>query len=465
MGVAACLIGGSTLHSWAGIPAHRTPRGDKWAMHPSPAMAERRKDNILDKSMLTVDEMSLLTTEVLARLSQVLGVVKMNEFAIDSTIPFGNMSVLLTGDFHQFPPVAQLRKALFINNPASVVTQIGQHLFEQFQTVVLLEQQMRIKDKTWHDVLCRARYGECSITDLNVIRELVLTSPSCDVPNFTTPPWNDAVLVTPRNSVRMDWNKAAIRKHCKQSGEVLYVSPAEDCVAQHPVSIPHRLLIQCLSEEQTGRLSNEVELVIGMKVMITENIAPSANIANGSRGTITSILLDEREPVLTFSETEGVHFTRLIYPPAFIVIRLDFTELVQLLNLQKMEIPLSPISRSFRIGSRPSTMVNRRQLAITPAYAFTDFKAQGQTIEKLIVDIGKTVHFSLTPFNAYVALSRSSGREDIRLLRDFEDHLFTHVPSEDLKVEDERLRELANETKKKYYAGKYGAPHVAKDRS
>jgi len=38
-GVAACLIGGSTLHSWAGLPPWGMPRSDKWATHPNPDMA------------------------------------------------------------------------------------------------------------------------------------------------------------------------------------------------------------------------------------------------------------------------------------------------------------------------------------------------------------------------------------------------------------------------------------------
>ncbi|KIM56878.1 hypothetical protein SCLCIDRAFT_131593, partial [Scleroderma citrinum Foug A] len=34
----------------------------------------------------------------------------------------------------------------------------------------------------------------------------------------------------------------------------------------------------------------------------------------------------------------------------------------------------------------------------------------------------------LTPFNAYVALSRSRSRVGIRLLQDFDERLFTHHP-------------------------------------
>ena len=48
--------------------------------------------------------------------------------------------------------------------------------------------------------------------------------------------------------------------------------------------------------------------------------------------------------------------------------------------------------------------------------------------------------------NVYVALSRSSGRESIRLLRDFDDSLFTTTPCVVLEEEDKRLEKLDRET-------------------
>ncbi|KAL1709675.1 hypothetical protein EV121DRAFT_252694 [Schizophyllum commune] len=58
--------------------------------------------------------------------------------------------------------------------------------------------------------------------------------------------------------------------------------------------------------------------------------------------------------------------------------------------------------------------IHRRQLPITPAYAFTDYRAQGQTLPSVIVDIAKVPSGKLNLFNVYVALSRSSGRSTIR---------------------------------------------------
>ncbi|KAI6120905.1 hypothetical protein EDD16DRAFT_1424604, partial [Pisolithus croceorrhizus] len=53
---------------------------------------------------------------------------------------------------------------------------------------------------------------------------------------------------------------------------------------------------------------------------------------------------------------------------------------------------------------------------ITSAYAFTDYRSQGQTIPYAIVDIAKPPTGALTLFNLYVALSRKLLAEDDRLV-------------------------------------------------
>ena len=77
------------------------------------------------------------------------------------------------------------------------------------------------------------------------------------------------------------------------------------------------------------------------------------------------------------------------------------------------------MQRTFRVmtGGREE-VVTRRQLPLTPAYTFTDYRSQGQTIENTIINIGTPPSGELTPFSIYVALSRGHGRENIRLHRD-----------------------------------------------
>ena len=67
----------------------------------------------------------------------------------------------------------------------------------------------------------------------------------------------------------------------------------------------------------------------------------------------------------------------------------------------------------------------------------------------MIVDIAPTPQFNVTPFVAYVGLSRSNGRDTIWLICDFDDKIFTQHPSEDLWVEDEKLQHLVDDTERR----------------
>ena len=92
-------------------------------------------------------------------------------------------------------------------------------------------------------------------------------------------------------------------------------------------------------------------------------------------------------------------------------------------------IPISPSMVGFSVnvdGGR--VKLERQQLAVVPAYAFTDYKSQGQTMECVIVDISKPPSGSLSPFSIYVALSRSRGQKTIRILHNFDPTLFMHHP-------------------------------------
>ena len=84
---------------------------------------------------------------------------------------------------------------------------------------------------------------------------------------------------------------------------------------------------------------------------------------------------------------------------------------------------------------------------MTAAYAFTNYHSQGQTLPYVIVDIASPPTGTLSLFNLYVALSRSSGRVSIRLLRDFDYKLFRASHNPALVDEDEILGKLNVETK------------------
>jgi hypothetical protein len=103
----------------------------------------------------------------------------------------------------------------------------------------------------------------------------------------------------------------------------------------------------------------------------------------------------------------------------------------------------------------PASVV-RRQFPVTPAYAFTDYRSQGQTLSHVIIDLATPPSGCLSLFNIYVALSRSHRRDHIRLLHAFDDELFTKTFDADLIREDEQLEEL-DKTQQRHDTGSQAA--------
>lgn len=450
-GVAASIIGGSTLHSWAALPV-KTPRSDNWINQPGKEVENRRKRNVGKVLWLIIDEMSMLTTPTLVHLSQLAGTVRAGIASVDPGTPFGGISILLSGDFHQFPPVASPKKELYHSMPPNNLCLIGRNLYEQFNIVVGLQEQVRIQDAVWNGILHRARTGECTSDDITEIRKLVLTDAQCDVPDFSKAPWNECILVTPRNSVRTSWNKFALREHCQRTRRLCYIIDADDSIDGRPLTPVQRLAIANMKTDETNHLPNRIEVAIGMKIMVLLNLATDADLANGSRGIITDIVLHPEEECLQ----KGEYRVHLKHPPSVIFFKSYQHQTKPIPGLPEGIIPIFPTRKTFTLKEERRRTISRLQFALTPAYAFTDFKSQGQTIEHVIVDLAKPPSGSLTAFNAYVALSRSRGRSTIRLLRPFDEKLFTVHPSEELRKEDERLAVLAQKTIERYEHGEFG---------
>ncbi|KAF5321196.1 hypothetical protein D9619_001956 [Psilocybe cf. subviscida] len=457
-GIAASDIGGQTLHSWAGISI-ATKNVD--AQKSNPKTAAKRQRNIQGKHFLIIDEASMADKVLTFATSQVILKTLGEEGTGNAELPFGGMNVILSGDFHQFPPVQKPYGALYVDSHPKDSREaiIGRELFLQFETVVILKEQSRTKDQGWMDILDRLQIGQCTEDDIDKLKKLVLTNPQCERPDFSQAPWNDAILVTPRHAVREEWNYYSLVKHCKLRSKVRYIVPAEDeekGVLDGPC-MAARLATASLDEKKTGKLRHRLEIAIGMKAMVLVNLAVEADIANGTRGTVEDIILDNREEEQEVDE-EGC--VKLKYPPALILFRPDKPTNLLFEGITPGLIPITPSKGTFTaVGlNGKKYRITRRQYAITPGYAFTDYKSQGQTIEYVIIDIGKPGSGGgLSPFSTYVALSRSRGRDTIRLLRDFDEQLFQRHPSEYLEKDMKRIQILDKMTQEKWQGHR---PHV-----
>ena len=284
-GIAATDIGAYTLHSWAGL-THNLPKDDNWLDRSSKASIEKRRSNIHGKEFLIVDEVSMEDKTTAYCLSEIIGKSRALEEKGRLNEPFGSMHVIQSGDFHQFPPVGNPTGALYVDRPEKDDRRaiLGREIFLQFDKVVILHQQNRIRDEIWTNILNRLRIGTCNENDLDEIRKLVLTNPECDIPDFSKAPWDQAILVTPRHSVRNLWNEHAIAKHCIKTGNQRYIVPAEDSsrVGTENLSMDAKLAIAGLADNKTGKLPDLIQMAIGMKAMVLLNLATEAEIANGT---------------------------------------------------------------------------------------------------------------------------------------------------------------------------------------
>jgi len=142
------------------------------------------------KEFLIVDEVSMEDKLTAYCLSEIIGKSWAQEEKGKPHEPFGLMHIIKSGDFHQFAPVGNPTGALYVDRPNQDSKQalLGREIFLQFDTVVILDTQNRIKDQTW-DIMTRARVGECNAKNLHKIERLVLTNPECNVPDFSKAPW------------------------------------------------------------------------------------------------------------------------------------------------------------------------------------------------------------------------------------------------------------------------------------
>jgi len=211
-GIAATDIGGQTLHSWAGLQIRKKQKNNDGDENGARSGRQKRRKNMEGKEFLIIDEVSMADKKLLYGVSEA-AVKCRGELGVGSAEePFGSMHVILTGDLHQFPPVGKANLALYVDSPTKDTREevLGREIFKQFETVVILKEQIRVKDKIWMEILNRLRIGECSGEDIDAIRKLVLPNDECEVPDFTRHPWNEAILVTSRHGIKDEWNKHAV---------------------------------------------------------------------------------------------------------------------------------------------------------------------------------------------------------------------------------------------------------------
>ncbi|PIA99844.1 ATP-dependent DNA helicase PIF1 [Cercospora beticola] len=389
-GLAACNVGGVTLHSFAGIGLGKEE---------VPELVRKIKKNQKAKhrwmrtKVLVLDEVSMVDGELFDKLESIARQIRNN------ARPFGGIQLVITGDFFQLPPVPEGgRVAKFAFDASTWPTTI--------EHTIGLHHVFRQKDPVFAGMLNEMREGRLTQSSIEAFKRL-------------SRPLNyeDTLEATELFPTRQEVDKANNQRLAQLQGD-LFQFPARDGGSIQDKTQRDRLLANCLAPEA-------ITLKKGAQVMLIKNI--DETLVNGSLGRVIGFM-DERQfdsynnneaaflqspggtvqsnagdsaPMDVRQMMQGVTTSRKWPLVRFAIADGTWRDLLCEPETWKIELPNGEVQAS------------RAQIPLILAWALSIHKAQGQTLDRVKVDLGRVFEKG----QAYVALSRATKMDGLCVLR------------------------------------------------
>lgn len=325
-GISAVNIGGTTIHSWAGIGLANQPLEQIINNLYTAKLSKLRKKIILTKS-LAIDEISMISAETLDILDCVFKEIR------QSTKPFGGLQVLFFGDFLQLPPVNRLQnKPNFCFN-----SKIWSEL--NLQNIVL-EEIFRQSDSKFIKLLNNIRFGKIEENDIKILKSRININ---DDSSSIRP-----TILTTHNSKVENVNHNFLKNipHPEQIFNAQYSGDTFKI---------EFLKKNCLAYPQ-------LRLKVGAQVMMIKNSLQKEGIINGSLGLVRDFSNKKNYPIVEFAN--GKSFT--IGPEEWLLEKFD------------------PETKATSIEASIS------QIPLILAWAITIHKSQGLTLDKISCDLSES---------------------------------------------------------------------------
>lgn len=386
----------------------------------------REDDNVTTDAMnlelqglylLIIDEVSMLTTKLLSCVNAALKKSRRNTPNQDR--PFGGVLIVLVGDLFQLPAVGVSLVNSFNEKP-DCYTRIT---LKNFQYIQLVAQQ-RARGDALHSAFLTKLRSSNAVT-VQEISDHVPRLQSADLSgNFATAP-----LLVVTNSLRNQLILARAKYFAltNQTPLIAWRLPFVN-TPPFPTDSTRDLLY-------SDRPYLHGYFIAGAPAVLTSNVSTALKLANGVRVSLHSLILPpESEEALAEAMTEladhrsGRTLNEPIYlpfPPKYAVVKVDRSDGVEYPQICLLEgsdattvlFPIGPSKdeRSFKICGKKQTAS-----FLTPGYdlqfAVTYHKAQGQTLQHVILDLDKPLKMRLTREMAYVGLSRVPASTSLRRL-------------------------------------------------
>lgn len=378
------------------------------------------------------------------------------------TEDFGGIPIVLfCGDVRQFRPVQE--RSILIPSVASPwdqdmsfrVEQRHQHdkahaLWNRFTAVVILKEHVRAAaDPQLQHVLKRIREGICDQNDANLLNNTCYREGE-------RVPWESGItVVTPLNLNRWYLNIEAVLSFQRQHEALLRIFISEHKWKGVQPTEEEALMVLSYGDDSSIPVLAVFMFAAGMPVVVNKNTHLGLKVSNGAAYTAVDVILDRAYPGYSISENIIIHFG----PPAAIVLVSESTKHLHFVGMPPGTILITPLSAKLECQrKRPwqRTDVTRRGLPCAAAFACTDYKVQGRTLDTVVVELrgtrtmnveGRVVPSRCDPYSLYVQLSRCRSLKGIMLLsKAREMDIIGNTVPENMIEAEKRLEELSEAT-------------------
>lgn len=250
-GIAASLIGGTTLHSYLKIGINNKPIEELY----NNLISKKNKHDyykLLKLEILVIDEISMIDNILFSKIAAYLSLIKQIKK------PFGGIQIILCGDFYQLPP---------INNTYCFKAKIWNKL--RINTIVLKNAMRQIDDKKFQIILENIKINNITDEIYNELQKLqynklnsditptILYSKNIDIDKINNKEFNNLI-----KTYNYDIYNFPIKYDNSNKKIVNYINKLEE---------------------------KEIKLCKGLQIMITHNIDINNQIVNGTRAIIVNI--------------------------------------------------------------------------------------------------------------------------------------------------------------------------------
>jgi len=322
-GIASINIGGSTIHSFAGIGLANHPIEQILANLKQTKFNKIRK-RIIKTKTLAIDEISMISPELLEILDIVFREIRQSKKI------FGGLQVLFFGDFLQLPPVNKFNEEISYCFNSKIWEDFN---FKNF----ILTKAFRQSDKDFIDILNNLRFGIVNLNDQKILDSRVnIADQNQSIKPTILTTHNDRVERINAKFMQNIANKEFEYK-ADFSGDLYKID---------------FLKKNCLAYQV-------LKLKIGAQVMMIKNTHQKEGVINGSLGIIRDFSPKKNYPIVEFANNKIL----TISPEEW--------------NLEKFDHDTKTIKIEASIS----------QIPLILAWAITIHKSQGLTLDKISCDL------------------------------------------------------------------------------